>query len=249
MNECIKVEALTVHYDRVAALIDINVEIKKGALTAIVGPNGAGKSTFVKAILNLTPRTSGSISFFGKPFEQIKDKIAYVCQTKEIDWDFPILVEEVVLMGAFLKRRKGDKEKCEQLLHKFGLAEKRKSLIAELSGGQKQRLFLARAYMADPEIYVFDEPMAFVDFTTSEMIMQSLKELQSLGKTVICVHHNLAEVKEFFDQVVLLSHYLVAAGNVEQCLTDSTIKLAYNLRDSLLTEAFVLSKEKESGSL
>jgi manganese/zinc/iron transport system ATP- binding protein len=249
MDEYIKVQALTVHYDTVAALIDINLEIKKGTLTAVIGPNGAGKSTFVKAILNLTPKTSGTVCFFGKSFDQIKDKIAYVCQTKDIDWDFPITVEEVILMGSYGKKIKDSKQRCADLAKKFGLEEKKKSLIAELSGGQRQRLFLARAYMSDADIYIFDEPTAFVDFTTSEIIMQSLKELKSLNKTVICVHHNLSEVKEVFDQVILLSHYLVASGNTEECLTDKTINLAYNLGDNLLAEAFILAKEKESGSL
>lgn len=255
MANNIKVEALTVHYDTLAALIDINVEIKKGMLTAIVGPNGAGKSSFVKALLELTKKTSGMVYFFGKPFDKIKQKIGYVCQVKEIDWDFPITVEEVVMMGAYNKLslfKKPDKElqkKCDALLKKFGLLDKKNDLISQLSGGQRQRLFIARAFMQDPEIYIFDEPTAFVDYTTSEMIINCMKELKELGKTVICIHHNLQEVKEVFDEAILLAHYLVDAGPVDKVLTKKNLEVAYRSSDTILTEAFILSKEKECGQL
>ena len=169
MSNEIEVDSLTVYYEKFPALIDINVKIKKGQLTAIIGPNGAGKSTFVKAILNLIQKKSGHISFFGKSFESSKENIAYISQNKDIDWSFPITVKEVVLMGAyqragiFGKYSKADQDKCNCLLKKFDLYEKRNDLIGDLSGGQRQRIFIARAYMQDAEIFVFDEPMAFVD--------------------------------------------------------------------------------------
>jgi ABC-type Mn2+/Zn2+ transport system ATPase subunit len=253
MSKTIKIESLTVHYDSLAALIDINVEIQKGTLTAIVGPNGAGKSSFVKAILNLIKKTSGKVSFFGKSFDEVRSKIAYVCQTKSIDWDFPITVSEVVLMGCYSRSnffgsyKKRDKNKSDKLLKKFGLFDKKNSLISELSGGQRQRLFIARAYMQEAQIYIFDEPMAFVDYTTSEMIIEGLKGLRDLGKTVICVHHNLTEVKKEFDEVILLAHYLVSHGSPRKVLTTKNLEKAYHSNDSILTEAFILSKEKECG--
>ncbi len=253
MDDEIEVSSLTVHYETVAALIDINVKIKKGLMTAIIGPNGAGKSTFVKAILNLTKKTSGVVSFFGKSFEEMKDNIAYVCQTKEVDWDFPITVREVILMGSYARSHlfgkycQKDLKKCELLLIKFGLFDKRNALISELSGGQRQRLFIARAYMQEAQIYIFDEPMAFVDFTTSEMIIESMKELRDSGHTVICVHHNLDEVKKEFDEAVLLSHHLVDAGPVHDVLRKKNLVNAYQAKDSILTDAFILSKEKECG--
>ncbi|MCH9620786.1 MAG: Manganese transport system ATP-binding protein MntB [Chlamydiia bacterium] len=255
MSKTINVESLTVHYDSLAALIDVSVELQKGKLTAIVGPNGAGKSTFVKAILNLTKKTSGKVLFFGKSFDQMKHKIAYVCQTKCIDWDFPITVKEVVLMGCYARSnllgmyKKRDLKKCDKLLEKFGLLEKKNALISELSGGQRQRLFIARAYMQEAEIYIFDEPMAFVDYTTSEMIIEGLKGLRDKGKTVICVHHNLTEVKKEFDEVVLLAHYLVSNGTPRKVLTQKNLERAYHQNDSILTEAFILSKEKECGQV
>lgn len=254
-KDYITVDALTVHYDTHAALIDINVKIKKGEMTAVIGPNGAGKSSFIKAMLNLVKKTSGSISFFGKSFDQIKEKIAYVSQTKEIDWNFPITVKEVVLMGCYARSgffksyRKKDISKCHELLVKFGLLEKQNCLIAELSGGQRQRLFIARAYMQNAEIYIFDEPMAFVDFTTSEMIIESMRELKEKGKTIICIHHDLDEVKKEFDQVILLAHYLVDSGPTKQVLCKKNLVKAYRSNDSILTEAFILSKEKESGQI
>lgn len=248
------IDSLTVHYDTLAALIDVNVTIKKGLMTAVIGPNGAGKSSFIKAMLNLIKKTSGMITFFGKSFEQIKDKIAYVAQTKEIDWNFPITVKEVVMMGSYSRSgffksySKKDLTRCNNLLIKFGLLEKKNCLISELSGGQRQRLFIARAYMQDAEVYIFDEPMAFVDFTTSEMIIDSMKELKSLGKTVICIHHDLDEVKKEFDEAILLSHYLVDSGSVRKVLSKKNLLKAYRSTDNaILSEAFILSKEKESG--
>ena len=254
MNEdCINISSLTVHYDDLPALIDINVNIKKGMLTAIIGPNGSGKSTLMKAILNLVKTTSGKVSFFGKSFDQVRGDISYISQTKEIDWDFPITIEEVVMMGAysrvsfFYQRSSQDLKRCHLLLKKFGLYEKRNELIAKLSGGQKQRLFLARAFMQDSLIYIFDEPMAFVDFSTSELILQSMQELKQKGKTVICIHHNLEEVKERFDEAILLAHYLVDSGKVEKVLVKENLNRAYRVTDTILTDAFTLSKEKESG--
>ncbi len=253
-EDVIKVESLTVHYDSFPALIDVNVEIKKGMMTAIIGPNGAGKSSFVKAILNLTKKTSGVVSFFGQPFEQIQANIAYVEQTKEIDWEFPITVEEVVMMGCYARSgffstySKEDKKACALLLEKFGLADKRRSLIGELSGGQRQRLFLSRAYMQNAEIYIFDEPMAFVDYTTSEMIIDSMKELKKLGKTVICIHHDLDEVKKEFDEAVLLAHYLVDSGPVKKVLAKKNLVRAFRANDMILSEVLELCKEMESGN-
>ncbi len=253
-EDAIKVESLTVHYDCFAALIDINVEIKKGMMTAIIGPNGAGKSSFIKAILNLTKKTSGVVSFFGKPFEQVQTSIAYVEQTKEIDWQFPITVEEVVMMGCygrsgfFSTYSKEDKKACALLLEKFGLADKHNSLIGELSGGQRQRLFLSRAYMQNAEIYFFDEPMAFVDYTTAEMIIESMKELKKLGKTVVCIHHDLEEVKKEFDEAILLAHYLVDSGPVKKVLSKKNLLKAFRSNDMILSEVLELSKEMESGN-
>lgn len=255
MKKTISVESLTVHYDSFAALIDVSVDIQKGMLTAIVGPNGAGKSSFVKALLEIVKKTSGKVSFFGKSFDEIKHKIAYVCQTKSVDWDFPITAGEVVLMGCYARTtmfgtyRRKDLRKCDKLLEKFGLLEKKNCLISELSGGQRQRLFIARAYMQEADIYVFDEPMAFVDYITSEMIIESLKELRDKGKTVICVHHNLTEVKKEFDEVILLAHYLVSNGSPRKVLTQKNLEKAYESNDSILTEAFILSKEKETGGV
>ncbi|MCH9617453.1 MAG: Manganese transport system ATP-binding protein MntB [Chlamydiia bacterium] len=254
-KDYITVHSLTVHYDTHAALIDINLKIKKGQMTAVIGPNGAGKSSFIKAMLNLVNKTSGFVSFFGKSFDEMKQEIAYVSQTKEIDWNFPITVKEVVLMGCYARSgffksySKKDLLKCHDLLVKFGLLEKKNCLISELSGGQRQRLFIARAYMQDAEIYIFDEPMAFVDFTTSEMIIKSMKDLKAKGKTIICIHHDLDEVKKEFDEVILLAHYLVDSGPTKKVLCKKNLVRAYRSNDSILTEAFILSKEKESGQV
>lgn len=253
MSEYIEIEALTVHYDCLAALIDVSVNIPKGRMTAIIGPNGAGKSTLIKACFEMVDKASGNVKFFGKSFQDFKSEIAYISQIKDVDWNFPITVSETVMMGAFGRKKlfssysEKDKQKSLELLKKFGLFEKKDQLISALSGGERQRLFIARAYMQEASVYVFDEPMAFVDAVTSKVILDSMIDLKKSGKTVICVHHDLEEVKEHFDYAVLLAHYIVDSGPVQQVLTKKHIQQAYNAKETMLTEAFSLSKEKEAG--
>ena len=253
LSDLIVIEGLTVHYDTHPALIDVNVTIEKNKMTAIIGPNGAGKSTFLHAMFGFVAKTSGSISFFGESFSSFKKNIAFVAQLKDVDWNFPITVYETVMMGAYGRKKlfsgynNKDKEKGLQLLNKFGLLEKRDSLIHDLSGGERQRLFIARAYMQEAMVYVFDEPMAFVDTVTKEMILHSMKELKNEGKTVICIHHDLDVVKKTFDNAILLAHYLVDFGPVDKVLSKKNLQKAYRSNESMLTDAFLLSKEKEAG--
>ena len=231
----VKVEDLTIAYDLKPVVWDVDLDIKKGKLTAILGPNGAGKSTLLKAMLNLIPISSGKISFFGKSYKEFRKDISYVPQSESVDWDFPTDVLDVVMMGTYGKlgwiKRAGKKERELSLeaLKKLGMEEFVDRQISDLSGGQQQRVFLARALVQDSEIYFLDEPLKGVDAKTEKEIMKILKELRDNGKTIIVVHHDLRTVEEYFDEVVLLNKLVIASGSVKDVFTEENINKAYRV--------------------
>lgn len=237
-NYSIEVDDLTVAYQYKPVLWDIDVKIPNGVLMAIVGPNGAGKSTFIKAILNLIQPLAGSIRIQGKSYKEQKRKIAYVPQKDSVDWDFPTTVLDVVMMGTYGKlgwfKRPGKKEKNQALsaLEKLGMLEYKNRQISQLSGGQKQRVFLARALVQDAEIYFMDEPFQGVDATTEIAIIKLLKELNSKGKTVIVVHHDLDTVTEYFNYVMMMNVKIIAYGSVETAFNSENLKKTYGSKHS-----------------
>lgn len=236
--EIIKVRELIVSYEEDPVLWDVNLDIKQGVLLAVVGPNGAGKSTLIKAILGLIKRLSGKITFWGKKYENVRNKIAYVPQRGSVDWDFPTTVFDVVEMGRYgqigwLKKvRKEDKVKTIDALEKVQMLEFKDRQISQLSGGQQQRVFLARALVQEAEIYFMDEPFQGVDTKTEKSIVNILKKLRNEGKTVITVHHDLQTVPEYFDHVLFINKGVVAYGSVEEVFTQENISKTYNLKES-----------------
>jgi len=231
----VKVEDLTIAYYAKPVVWDVDLNFKKGKITAIIGPNGAGKSTLLKALLNLIPISSGKISFFGKTYKEFRKEISYVPQSESVDWDFPTDVLDVVMMGTYGKlgwiRRAGKREKQKSLeaLKKLGMENFVDRQISDLSGGQQQRVFLSRAIVQDSEIYFLDEPLKGVDAKTEKEIMKILKELRDNGKTIIVVHHDLRTVEEYFDEVVLLNKIVVASGEVSEVFTNKNIDRAYRV--------------------
>lgn len=234
-NVAVKVEDLTIAYYAKPVIWDVDLDFKKGKITAILGPNGAGKSTLLKAMLNLISISSGKVSFFGKTYKEFRKEISYVPQSESVDWDFPTDVLDVVMMGTYgklgwIKRAgKKEKEKSLQALKKLGMEEFKNRQISDLSGGQQQRVFLSRALVQDSEIYFLDEPLKGVDAKTEKEIMRILKELRDSGKTIIVVHHDLRTVPEYFDEVVLLNKVVVASGEVSKVFTDNNIDRAYRV--------------------
>ena len=236
MNDiAVKVEDLTIAYYSKPVVWEVDLNIKKGKLTAILGPNGAGKSTLLKAMLNLIPISSGKILFFDKTYKEFRKNISYVPQSESVDWDFPTDVLDVVMMGTYGKlgwiKRAGKKEKELSLeaLKKLGMEEYVDRQISDLSGGQQQRVFLSRALVQDSEIYFLDEPLKGVDAKTEKEIMRILKELRDSGKTIVVVHHDLRTVEEYFDDVVLLNKLVVASGSVKDVFTEENINKAYRV--------------------
>jgi manganese/zinc/iron transport system ATP- binding protein len=249
----VKVEHLTVNYEKTSVLWELSFEIPAGTLCAILGPNGAGKSTFLKSALGLLKPLSGRIEFFGKPLKEVRQKIAYVPQRSSVDWDFPVTVYDVVLMGRFgkmglFKRPKAaDREAARRVLEMVGLSAFAHRQISQLSGGQQQRLFIARALLQEADIYLMDEPFAGVDVSTEKALISLFDQLKLQGKTLILVHHDLSSVEDYFDWVVLLNTGLIASGKPSDVFNPETLMRTYGRSAHLLDEVSKLARDKNSG--
>ncbi|MGB0408818.1 MAG: metal ABC transporter ATP-binding protein [Opitutales bacterium] len=239
----LSVRDLTVAYHRKPVVWDIDLSIPEGRLVAVVGPNGAGKSTLLKACLELIPRASGEVTFFGQKYAKQRKRVGYVPQRESVDWDFPVSVLDVVAMGTygelgwFRRVNKRSKALAMQALDRVDLAEYADRQISQLSGGQQQRTFLARALVQDADIYFMDEPFAAVDAATERAIVQLLKDLQARGKTCLVVHHDLATVPQYFDWTVLLNMRVVASGPTAEVFNQENLRNTYGGKLSLLSEA------------
>lgn len=246
-------DLLTVSFAKTPVLWDISLSVPPGELVGIIGPNGAGKSTLIKSALGLVRPIAGTVSFFGKPLREVRSKIAYIPQRESVDWDFPITVEELVLMGRygklglFKRPSKVDYEAVHHYLDVVGLLQYKDRQISQLSGGQQQRAFLARALIQEADIYFLDEPFIGIDAATEWMMVHLLKKLVSQGKTVFVVHHDLNAVEYFFSWVILLNLRLIASGKQEEVFTPANLKQAYGKNWALLDEASKLAAMKQRG--
>lgn len=227
------VKNLSASYRKNKVLHDVSFQVQSGSLTSIVGPNGAGKSTLLKVMLELHPKLSGSVSFFGSTLRKMKTRIGYVPQRGSVDWDFPTDALDVVMMGLYgqvgwLKwPNRSHKERAMAALEQMGMADFADRQISQLSGGQQQRVFLARALVQDADLYFMDEPLAGVDAATEKAIMTTLQELKRAGKTVMVVHHDLQTVEEYFDHVLLLNRTVVAHGKTKDVFTKENVYRTY----------------------
>ncbi len=238
----IEVHDLTVSYQHKPVLWAIDFSIPEGKIVSVVGPNGAGKSTLLKAVMGLLPRASGYVKIYGEDLEKKRSLIAYVPQREEVDWDFPIHVYDVVLMGRYGRRAfyhrptKEDHLVTSEALEQVGMAEFSKRQISQLSGGQQQRVFLARALAQQATVYLMDEPFAGVDAATEKAIVEVFEKLRAAGKTIVCVHHDIQTVVEYFDWTILINLRLIAAGPTATVFTAENLNRTYGGRLGLLTE-------------
>jgi manganese/zinc/iron transport system ATP- binding protein len=229
----LEIRNLTVVYDGKPAIHNITMTLRGGVLTGVVGPNGAGKTTLLKAILGLVPRASGEVLLNRRPLERPRGEIAYVPQRSSVEWDFPMNVLDVVLMGTYVQlplgRRPGkaEREWAFECLRQVGLETLWHHQIGELSGGQQQRVFLARALAQNAPIYLLDEPLAGVDAATEQVIIEQLRRLRDEGRLVLMVHHDLQTVRDCFDEVVLLNEHLIAMGSVDHVMTRENLQRTY----------------------
>ncbi|MCB9639338.1 MAG: metal ABC transporter ATP-binding protein [Myxococcales bacterium] len=239
---------VTVSYMQKPVLRDVTVDIPKGKLSSITGPNGAGKTTLLRAILGLVPMDAGEIRVLGHPVEMSRRLIAYVPQTETVDWDFPITVEEVVMMGRYphvgaLGRIKSeDRTVVQQALVTVGMEEYSKRHIRQLSGGQQQRVFIARALAQQAEMMILDEPFTGIDASTEQALFQLIGELTKQGKTLVIVNHNLS-LLERFDFVVLLNEHVIGAGTPEEVVTPELLQMTYGGRMVLISHVERMLRE------
>ena len=232
----IEARGLTVVYaNGHVAIKSMSFTLTSGTITGLVGINGSGKSTLFKAIMGFVRPTEGEIRIGGRPVADAlrRRAIAYVPQSEDVDWDFPVLVEDVVMMGryghmGFLRiPSKADREKVDEALARVDMSAFRERQIGELSGGQKKRVFLARALAQESPVILLDEPFTGVDVTTENAIVALLRELSGQGHLILVSTHNLGSVPEFCDHVLLINRELIAAGPTAETFTRANLEAAF----------------------
>ncbi|MEI9536002.1 manganese/iron ABC transporter ATP-binding protein [Enterobacter cancerogenus] len=236
MHEGIVVKDVTVTYrNGHTALREASFSVPGGSIAALVGVNGSGKSTLFKAVMGFV-RASGTISILGMTpsLALRKSLVAYVPQSEEVDWSFPVLVEDVVMMGryghmGFMRRpEENDRRIVAQALERVDMLDLRHRQIGELSGGQKKRIFLARAIAQQGEVILLDEPFTGVDVKTEAKIIDLLRELRDEGKTLLVSTHNLGSVTEFCDYTVMVKGTVLASGPTETTFTAENLERAFS---------------------
>lgn len=244
----IEVTDVTVTYrNGHTALREASFSIPAGTITALVGVNGAGKSTLFKALMGFVGLARGDIRVLGLSVREVlkRNLVAYVPQAEEVDWSFPVLVEDVVMMGRYghmgMLRiaRKQDREAVAAALARVGMTELARRQIGELSGGQKKRVFLARALAQDGRVILLDEPFTGVDVNTEDQIIALLRELRDEGRVMLVSTHNLGSVPEFCDRTVLVKNTVLAYGLTEEVFTQGNLEQAFGgvLRHFMINHA------------
>lgn len=232
----IDIRRLTVTYPNgFTAVRDASFALDPGTICALVGVNGSGKSTIFKAIMGFVKPSAGEVRLGGLPIGQAlkRNLVAYVPQSEDVDWNFPVLVETVVMMGRyghmnFLRiPSRADRYKVDQALERVGMSAYRQRQIGELSGGQKKRVFLARSLAQEGRIILLDEPFTGVDVKTETAIIDLLRELRASGHLMLISTHNLGSVPEFCDRVVLLNRTVLAAGPTADVFTQRNLERAF----------------------
>ncbi|WP_110690790.1 manganese/iron ABC transporter ATP-binding protein [Salinicola endophyticus] len=229
------------------ALRDASFEIPNGTITALVGVNGSGKSTLFKAIMGFVKLARGEIRVLDMSVDSAlkRNLIAYVPQSEEVDWQFPVLVEDVVMMGRYghmgmlrIPKRQ-DREAVETALDRVDMREFRQRQIGELSGGQRKRVFLARALAQDSRVILLDEPFTGVDVKTEDQIIALLRELRDEGRVILVSTHNLGSVPEFCDRSVLIKGTVLAHGPTPETFTQENLERAFGgvLRHFMLEQS------------
>lgn len=230
------IDNITVTYNNGhTAIHDVSFQLHGGTICALVGVNGSGKSTLFKSIMGLVKPNKGIIALNNLPVSQAlkQNLIAYVPQTEEVDWDFPVLVSDVVMMGRYGKMSflripsKEDKKQVDIALERVNMSALKDRQIGELSGGQKKRVFLARALAQQGKILLLDEPFTGVDVKTENAIIELLKSLRQEGHLVFVSTHNLGSIPEFCDQVILFNRTVLVAGATETTFTPQNLMTTF----------------------
>lgn len=232
----IVVAGVTVRYaNGVTAVNDASFALGPGTICALVGVNGSGKSTIFKTLMGFLKPAQGMVSIAGMAVRDALKRglVAYVPQAEEVDWSFPVLVDDVVMMGryghmGFLRLpRREDREAAEQALARVNMLDFRRRQIGELSGGQRKRVFLARALAQGGQVILLDEPFTGVDVKTEDAIVGLMRELRAEGRLMLVSTHNLGSIPDFCDQVVIINKTVLAAGPTETTFTQGNLQKAF----------------------
>jgi ABC-type Mn2+/Zn2+ transport system ATPase subunit len=232
----LNIRDLTVSYSRIPALHHIGFEVHCGQCVALLGPNGAGKTTLLKTLAGLIEREAGTIHFHGREVRGATPDIAYLPQRGQIDWDFPTTVLGLVEMGRYLrlgwwrKYGRADADAVQAAITAMNLAPLAARQISALSGGQQQRAFLARALAQEAHVLLLDEPFTGLDKPNQDALKTTLRQLREQGKLLLVSHHDLASVREIFDEVVLLNGELIASGPTRDTFIEENIRRTYDTR-------------------
>jgi len=236
------VDRLTVAYDRQVVVHDMTMQVSEGESVALIGPNGAGKSTFIKSVLGLVPIHSGTVEVLGRPSVDMRRHIAYVPQHDHLDPQFPITVQQVVLMGRyrtigwFHRPKREDRDAARDALRQVGLADRADDSFGSLSGGQRQRVLIARAIAQDAKLLLLDEPFNGVDSTTQDVLLEVLSSLRSAGAAVVMATHDLSVAHLACGHACVLNRHLVAFGPIDTTLGSDALVAAYGHQAVVLAE-------------
>lgn len=242
----LEVKDITVTYKNGhTAIYDTSFTLPTGSITALVGVNGSGKSTLFKSIMGFVSLAKGSVDVLGMSAQKAlkKNQVAYVPQSEDIDWNFPVLVKDVVMMGRYghmgmlRLASEQDHQKVDLALARVGMKAFKGRQIGELSGGQKKRVFLARALAQESRVILLDEPFTGVDVQTEEQIMELLQEMRAAGNIILVSTHNLGSVPAFCDRAVLINRTVLASGTTSKVFTQENLQMAFGgvLRRFVLT--------------
>ncbi|MGF1460317.1 MAG: metal ABC transporter ATP-binding protein [Leptolyngbyaceae cyanobacterium] len=232
----ISVDNVSVTYNNARlALYNATCTVEPGTITALVGPNGAGKSTLFKSIMGFLQPTQGQVRVGGLPVRKAQKQqlMAYVPQSDEVDWNFPVSVFDLVMMGRYgymnLLRipRQKDRRRVMASLERVGMVSFRDRQIGELSGGQKKRAFLARALAQESQVILLDEPFTGVDVKTEKGLIDLLMQLRDEGHTILISTHDLASISTFCDRTILLNRTILAAGKTSETFTKENLEMTF----------------------
>lgn len=250
MHKVISIRGLSVSYERKRVLSNIYMDLDAGFIYGVIGPNGAGKSTLFKAILDIIDTNAGAVQVFGSDVNKVRKRIAYIPQKDEVDWNFPALVKDIVLMGRYphkkILQRLNDMDRsiARDAMEKLGVQDLADRQIGTLSGGQQQRVFIARAICQQADLFFMDEPFVGVDMLTEYKIVEIMKELAIQGKTILVVHHDLSTADDYFDKVILLNQRLIAYGNTSEVFTKQNIGRTYAPQMKILQDIGLIDDQQ-----
>jgi zinc/manganese transport system ATP-binding protein/zinc transport system ATP-binding protein len=229
----VEIKAVTCGYEKQRVLTDVSLTIMPGDFVGLLGPSGSGKTTLLRTVLGAVDLYEGEVLVNGIATTKKRPRVGYVPQLETIDWNFPVTVQEVVMMGRTMENklfpwyRKEEKDLAAEMMGRLGILDLADRHIRELSGGQQQRVFLARALISSPQLLLLDEPTSGVDIKTRDDVMHLLHDLNHDGVTIIITTHEINAVAVHLPWIVCLAGRILAEGPPSEVITTEVLRLTY----------------------